>query len=166
MRATSTISLQIAGQRSGIFVKVRPPSAFSEKTPHGAPSRGEPPEGRIERSQTIGVLREAIDALVVMMSPFAPHTADELWAMLGHPEGLDKASWPAFDPEVARAAEVVVPVQINGKIRARITMDAGLSDEEMKEKALADSAVRAYTEGKVIRKVLVAKGPLVSMVVG
>ena len=59
--------------------------AFSDTTPHGAPTRGEPPVGRVERPQTIAVLREAIDALVVMISPFAPHTAEELWQMLGHP---------------------------------------------------------------------------------
>ena len=58
--------------------------AFSEGTAHGAPTRGEPPAGRVERSQTLAVLREAIDALVLMISPFAPHTAEELWQMLGH----------------------------------------------------------------------------------
>ena len=78
----------------------------------------------MERPQTIAVLREAIDALVVMISPFAPHTAEELWQMLGHAEGLTKAPWPAFDPEVAKADEVVVPVQMNGKVRARLTARA------------------------------------------
>ena len=102
--------------------------AFSEQTPHGAPSRGEPPVGRIERAQTLGVLREAIDALVLMLSPFAPHTAEELWHMLGHAEGWRQAAWPAFDPDVAKA-EVVVPVQINGKVRARLTVDAGSADD-------------------------------------
>ncbi len=138
---------------------------FSETTPHGAPTRGESPIGRVERVQTISVLREALDALVVMVSPFAPHTAEELWQMLGYPDGLAAASWPRFDAEVARAAEVVVPVQINGKVRARLTMPAGLSDEEIRERVLADGPVRGYTEGKTIRKVLVAKGPLVSVVV-
>jgi leucyl-tRNA synthetase len=138
--------------------------AFSETTPHGAPSRGGPPVGRIERTQTIAVLCEAIGALVVMMSPFAPHTAEELWEMLGHPEGLTKAAWPAFDPDVARAEEVVVPVQINGKVRARLTVPAGLADKELQERALADPAVQNHTNGKTIRKVVVAKGPLVSIV--
>src|SRR5207237_10443209 len=77
--------------------------AFSEGTAHGAPTRGEPPVGRIERAQTIAVLREAIDALVLMISPFAPHTAEELWQMLGHAESLSRATWPAFDPAVANA---------------------------------------------------------------
>src|SRR5262249_7986496 len=58
---------------------------FSEGTVHGAPTRSMPPAGRVERAQTIAVLREAIDALVLMLSPFAPHTAEEMWQMLGHP---------------------------------------------------------------------------------
>jgi leucyl-tRNA synthetase len=140
--------------------------AFSESTPHGAPTRAEPPVVKIERVQTLAVLREAIDALVVMLSPFAPHTAEELWHMLGHTGGLDKAAWPSFDPEVARAAEVVVPVQINGKVRARLTAEAGLSDDALRDRALADPTVRAHTDGKTVRKVVVAKGPLVSIVVG
>jgi leucyl-tRNA synthetase len=120
---------------------------------------------RIERPQTLAVVREAVDALVLMISPFAPHTAEELWHLLGQPEGLSKASWPAFDPEVAKADELVVPVQINGKVRARLTVPAGLSDDELRERALADVGVQAHTNGKTVRKVVVAKGPLVSLVV-
>jgi leucyl-tRNA synthetase len=140
--------------------------AFSDTTPHGAPTRGEPPVGRIERRQTIAVLAEAINALVVMISPFAPHTAEELWRILNHPGGLAKAAWPTFDLEVAKAEEVVVPVQINGKVRARLTLPAGLSDDELRERALADAAVKSHTSGKLIQRVVVAKGPLVSVVVG
>ena len=121
--------------------------------------------GGVERPQTIAVLREAVDALVVMISPFAPHTAEELWHMLGHAEGLAKATWPSFDAAVAKADEVVVPVQINGKVRARLTVPAGASDDELRELALADAVVRTHTMGKTIRKVVVAKGPLVSVVV-
>jgi leucyl-tRNA synthetase len=86
--------------------------------------------------------------------------------MVGHPEALAKASWPTFDPEVARAEEVVVPVQINGKVRARLTVPAGLSDDQLQHRALDDPAVKTHTSGKTIRKVVVAKGPLVSVVVG
>jgi len=139
--------------------------AFSETTAHGAPSRAEAVAGKIERAQTIAVLREAIDALVLMISPFAPHTAEELWQKLGHAGGLAKAAWPSFDPEVARANEVVVPVQVNGKLRGRVTAPAGATEEHLRELALADPAVRVYTDGKTIRKVVVAKGPLVSIVV-
>ncbi len=139
--------------------------SFSEGTAHGAPTRGEPPAAPVERPQTIAVLREAIDALVVMISPFAPHMAEELWQMLGHADGLAKAQWPSFDPEVAKADEVVVPVQINGKIRARLTVPADTSDDRLRELVLADGAVKSHTAGKTVRKFLVAKGPLVSLVV-
>jgi leucyl-tRNA synthetase len=139
--------------------------AFSEGTAHGAPSRGEAATGLVERAQTTAALREAIDALVVMISPFAPHTAEELWQMLGHADGLAKATWPSFDPQVAKAAEVVVPVQVNGKLRGRVTAPADATEDRLRELALADPAVRVYTDGKTIRKVVVAKGPLVSVVV-
>jgi len=139
--------------------------SFSEATVHGAPRGSEAPAGRVERSETIAVLREAIDALVLMISPFAPHTAEEMWHMLGHVDGLVKASWPSFDPEVAKAQEVVVPVQVNGKVRARITAPADASDDRLRELGLADPAVRGYTDGKKILKVVIGKGPLVSVVV-
>jgi leucyl-tRNA synthetase len=139
--------------------------AFSESTSHGAPSRSGSPDGPIERSQTLFVLREAIDALVVMISPFAPHTAEELWQMLNHAGGLTTATWPAFDADVARAEQLVVPVQVNGKVRVRLTVPAGLSDDELQERALADPAVRHHTDGKAVRRVVVGKGPLVSVVV-
>jgi leucyl-tRNA synthetase len=138
--------------------------AFSEGTAHGAPSRAAQPGG-VERSQAIAVLREAIDGLVLMLSPFAPHMGEELWEKLGHTGGLAAAAWPSFDPEVAKPAEIVVPVQVNGKVRARITAAAGASEDQLRELALADAAVRAHTDGKAIRKVVVAKGPLVSVVV-
>jgi leucyl-tRNA synthetase len=139
--------------------------AFSESTPHGIPSRGQAPAGPVGRAQTLAVVGEALDALVVMLSPFAPHTAEELWQMLGHVGGLTRAAWPSFDADVARADQVVVPVQINGKVRARLTVPAGATEDELREFALADAVVRTHVAGKTVRKVVVAKGPLVSVVV-
>jgi len=138
--------------------------AFSESTSRGAPSRSEPAPDA-ERKETVWVIREAVHALVLMIAPFAPHTAEELWQMLGHAKGLATAAWPDFNPDVAKADEVVVPVQVNGKVRARLTLPVDLSDEELREHALAHAAVQAHTQGKTVRKVVVAKGPLVSVVV-
>src|SRR5215475_5005686 len=138
--------------------------AFSDTTPLGQPSKN-PPANAVVRAQTIGVMREALDALVVMLSPFAPHTAEELWQMLGHADGLTRASWPTFDAEVAKADEVVVPVQINGKIRARLTVPAHLIDGDLQRVVLADATVQSHVAGKTIRKIVVAKGPLVSIVI-
>jgi len=138
--------------------------AFSETTPHGQRSKNAP-AGAALRPQTIAVMREALDALVVMLSPFAPHTAEELWEMLGHKDGLTRTHWPVFDPELAKAEEVVVPVQINGKIRARLTVPANLVDGDLQKVVLADPAVQSHIAGKTIRKIVVAKGPLVSIVI-
>jgi leucyl-tRNA synthetase len=138
--------------------------AFCDQTVHGA-SRSRKPAGGVEGTQTIPVLREAMDALVLMLSPFAPHAAEEMWQRLGHPESLAHASWPTFDAEVAKHEEVIVPVQVNGKIRTRLIVPATTSDDQLRELALADGAVRNYTAGKTVRRVVVAKGPLVSVVV-
>jgi leucyl-tRNA synthetase len=111
------------------------------------------------------VVREAIEALVVMLSPFAPHMAEELWERLGHTGGLAGASWPVYDADVARAEVMVIPVQVNGKLRGRITVAADTPDTGLEAAALADPAVRAHIDGKAVKKVVIAKGRLVSIVV-
>jgi leucyl-tRNA synthetase len=99
-----------------------------------------------------------------MISPFAPHTAEELWEMTGHAGGLVKASWPAFDEAAARAEEIVVPVQVNGKLRSRLTVPADTPESELRERALSDPAVRQHLDGKTVRSVVVAKGKLINVV--
>jgi leucyl-tRNA synthetase len=120
---------------------------------------------RAERPETLAVFREAIEALVLMLSPFAPHMAEELWEMLGHGEGLSAARWPEFSAEVAKAEEIVIPVQVNGKVRSRLTVPAETSEQELGRMALSDPAVLVHTSGKIVKKVVVAKGRLVSLVV-
>jgi leucyl-tRNA synthetase len=117
------------------------------------------------RPQAIAVVHEAVEALVRMLSPFAPHTCEELWEMLGHRDGLMKATWPEFNAEVAKAEEIVIPVQVNGKVRSRLTVPAESSEKELERLALADPAVIAHLSGKQVKKVVVAKGRLVSLVV-
>jgi leucyl-tRNA synthetase len=122
--------------------------------------------GEIAAPSSIAVLKEACEALVRMLSPFAPHMAEELWEALGHPEGIVNAGWPAYDEAVAKAEEIVVPVQVNGKLRARLTVAADISEGDLQAQALADPQVRAHLEGKAVKKVVVARGRLVSIVVG
>jgi leucyl-tRNA synthetase len=122
--------------------------------------------GTVERAGTVAVLKEAIEALVQMISPFAPHMAEELWEALGHPGGIVAAGWPSFDEAVAKADQVVIPVQINGKVRARLTVAADTSEDQLRELALADPQVVKHLEGKTVRKVVIAGGRLVSIVAG
>ncbi|CAN5839404.1 leucine--tRNA ligase [soil metagenome] len=132
---------------------------------------GESPEpvGIIERAATVAVLKEAVEALVLMVSPFAPHMAEELWEMLGHPDGVVAAGWPAFDAEVAKASEITVPVQVNGKLRARLVVAADTGEDALREMALADPQVSKHLNGRTVRKIVVAGAAanrLVSIVVG
>jgi leucyl-tRNA synthetase len=125
--------------------------------------------GVVERPATISVLKEAVEALVLMLSPFAPHMAEELWEALGHADGVVAAGWPSFDEAVAKAEEIVVPVQVNGKLRGRLTVAADTAEDDLRALALADPQVSKYIEGKTVRKVVIAGGQagrLVSIVVG
>ncbi len=144
--------------------------AFSEKTVTGGPSRRADEDvehaGQTERMQTVCVMREAIEALVRMLAPFAPHTAEELWERLGHETGLLAAEWPAFNAAAARAEAIVVPVQVNGKVRARLTVPAETSEQELERLALADAGVQSHLAGRTVKKVVVAAGRLVSVVAG
>ncbi|MGH9257261.1 MAG: leucine--tRNA ligase [Vicinamibacterales bacterium] len=143
--------------------------AFSEQTVTGGPARRVDEDvahaGAVERRETIGVVREALEALVRILSPFAPHMAEEMWERLGHATTLAEATWPAYDAKVARAEEIVVPVQVNGKVRSRLTVPADVSEQELERLALADPAIQTYTTGKTVNKVVVARGRLVSVVV-
>jgi len=124
--------------------------------------------GAIERPATLAVLKEAIEALVLMISPFVPHMAEELWEQLGHADGVVAAGWPAFDEAVAKAEAIVVPVQVNGKVRARLTVPADASEDQLREMVLADPQVAKHLEGKTVRKVVIAGSAasrLVSIVV-
>ena len=103
--------------------------------------------------------------LVLMLAPFAPYVAAELWETLGECTNLLREPWPQYDPALAKEEEVEMAVQINGKIRARITVLPDAEEDQIRETALADEKVKAAIEGKEIAKVLVVKGRLVNIVV-
>jgi len=110
--------------------------------------------------------RSVLEPFVLLLSPFAPHLAEELWHVLGHRETLAYEPWPPFDPALTKADEIEVPVQINGKVRLRITVPAEIDKAELEKTALADERVRALLEGKQVRKLIVVPGKLVNIVVG
>jgi leucyl-tRNA synthetase len=143
--------------------------AFSDQTLTGAPGKHVEDDtehvGDAERRETICVVREAVEALIRMLAPFAPHIAEEMWELLGHETGLSGASWPDYNADVAKADTIEIAVQVNGKVRARLTVPAEASEAELEQLALADPAVTAQLAGKTVKKVVVAKGRLVSIVV-
>lgn len=100
-----------------------------------------------------------------VLSPFAPHLAEELWTQLGHTESIIKESWPMYDAVLAKESEVELVVQINGKIRDRFTVPADMPDEKLKTRALASSKIQELVRGKKIIKILAVRGKLVNVVV-
>jgi leucyl-tRNA synthetase len=112
------------------------------------------------------VLSEALESLVLVLSPFAPHMADELWERLDQSGSTYHAAWPAFDAAVAAEDEITLVVQVNGKVRDRLTVPADTPGDALKEMALASQRVTEMLNGKQIRNVIVVPGKLVNVVIG
>jgi leucyl-tRNA synthetase len=112
-------------------------------------------------------VREALEAMVLMLAPFAPHVAEEMWESLGHAGGLlgSDARWPQADADLARKESLEIPVQINGKLRGRIHAAPDTTEEELRAAALADDKVRGFIDGREIAKVIVVPQRLVNIVV-
>jgi len=120
--------------------------------------------GTAARRETVAVLKESVEALVLMISPFVPHMAEELWERLQHADGVVAAGWPRYDEAVAKAEQIVVPVQVDGKVRGRLTVTADTGGEELKRLALEHPQVTRHLAGRTVTKVVVAHGRLVSVV--
>jgi leucyl-tRNA synthetase len=122
---------------------------------------------RPEKTDTtaLSVIREAMEAVVVLLSPIVPHVAEELWEMLGNRNSLVDEAWPVFDPAVASVEEITIVVQVNGKLRGRLTVGVDESDERIKELARADEKVAAFLQGKTVVKEVYVPRKLVNIVV-
>jgi len=116
-------------------------------------------------AEDVWVVREAVDSLVIMLAPFSPHVAEEMWEKLGHTGGLLTARWPLADPALARREELEIPIQVNGKLRSRVIAALDISEEELRTAALADEKVRAFTDGHEVVKVIIVPQRLVNVVV-
>ncbi len=122
-------------------------------------------EDKLASKERSALLAEVQHALVLLLAPFAPYLAHELWEMLGEKGNLLKAPWPKYDAELAKEEELEIPVQVNGKLRSRVTVPADASGEFIIERALADEKVRSSTAGKQIVKKICVPGKLVNIVV-
>jgi len=111
------------------------------------------------------LLAEVQRDLVLLMAPFAPYLAHELWEMLGEKGSLLRAPWPKYDPALAKEEEVEIPVQVNGKLRGRVLVPADAGESLVKERALADEKVKAAIAGKQIGKTIYVPGKLLNFVV-
>ena len=111
------------------------------------------------------VPRKALETLLLLLAPLAPHLTEELWHQLGHQESIGEVQWPSHDPSVLEEAEILWVVQVNGKVRARLTVQADIPEEELKDKALADANVKRYIDKRPIKQVIVVPKRLVNIVV-
>ena len=111
------------------------------------------------------VLREAVESVVLLMSPMVPHIADELWQVLGHSGCLLNTPWPTWREEALLAEEMLLVVQVNGKLRSRISVASDANEEQLREAALADQRIQDFIGNKPVRKVIVVPGRLVNIVV-
>jgi leucyl-tRNA synthetase len=110
------------------------------------------------------VLREALETVVRLLAPFVPHLAEELWNCLGNDEGIERAGWPAWDAAALIEDVKVIVVQVNGKVRGKISVAADADEETVKQAALAEENVARFITGKTVNKVVVVPGRLVSVV--
>jgi leucyl-tRNA synthetase len=111
-------------------------------------------------------VREALESLVIMLAPFAPHAAEEMWANLGHQGGLlTSARWPQADAELAKLDELEIPVQVNGKLRSRVLALPDVTEAQLRAAALDDEKIKAIIEGHEVVKVIVVPQRLVNVVI-
>jgi len=110
-------------------------------------------------------MRNAVEPLLVMLAPYAPHVAEELWATLGHERSIFTAPWPAYDAGLAAAGDVEIVVQVNGKVRGRLTVSRGATEAQVVARAMQDEAVRKFLNGQPVRKTVYVQDRLLNFVV-
>ena len=109
--------------------------------------------------------KEAMQQFLVLLNPYAPHLAEELWQILGGEESIAKQAWPAWDAEALVESSIEIPVQLNGKVKAKIRVAPDVSKDDLQKAALSDPKVQALLEGKTVVKEIVVPGRLVNLVV-
>ncbi|MBY0309504.1 MAG: class I tRNA ligase family protein, partial [Phycisphaerales bacterium] len=113
-----------------------------------------------------GTPRRAAEVLTLLLAPFAPHMAEELWAKLGHERSVSAEPWPAFDPAMLLDDQVEIPIQVLGKLRGKMMVPAKADAKQIEDLARNDPNVQKHLEGKSIKKVIVVPGRMINFVVG
>ena len=122
------------------------------------------PQRKDPSPQTAALMREAVETVVVLLSPFVPHVCDELWEALGKKESLFRVSWPKWDEEAIRDEEVLMVIQVNGKLRSRITVGAHASEEEIRAAVMGQERIQEILQGQKIKKFVFVPKKLVNLV--
>jgi len=115
--------------------------------------------------KNIKFYEEVVADLIKLLAPFAPHFSEEMWEKLGYEYSVFNQKWPEWDEKALQRDVVEIAVQVNGKVRGRLEVPSKATDEEIEKLALSDKNVKAYVDGKEIKKVIVVKNRLVNIVV-
>ena len=110
-------------------------------------------------------VREALETLALTLSPFAPHIAEELGSLMGLSKTLDQTAWPQYIESLTQTDEILIVLQVNGKVRQKISVESGISDDDLKTRSLEDLKIKEWTQGKEVKKVIVIPKKLVNIVV-
>ena len=121
---------------------------------------------QVKAKTDLSAIREAIETLLILLTPFAPHIAEELWAATGHAKSLAHERWPVFDDALLQEEVLTIPVQVNGKLRSKVTVPADWSKERVIAASKSDAKVGEWIKGKTIKKVVYVEKRLVNIVVG
>jgi leucyl-tRNA synthetase len=116
-------------------------------------------------SAEVTVIKQGLETMIVLLAPFVPHVASELWEQLGHREALDQVPWPEYSADALEEEKLLIIVQVNGKVRSKITVPADVTQDRIETDALADPKVQGFLDGKKVQRVVYVPRRLVNIVV-
>lgn len=117
------------------------------------------------KGQGSGTLNEAVETIVILLSPFVPHVAEELWQMLGKKNSIFKVNWPSYDKNAITADVITIVIQVNGKLRSKLEVPVGIEEANLKSAVLSDPKIKELMQGKTIKKFIVVPNKLVNIVI-
>ncbi len=121
-------------------------------------------EGELAKEQTAALVKNGLESIVVLLYPFVPHISSQLWEELGHQESLEGKDWPEYSKDALEEEKLLIVIQVNGKLRGRISVPVDASEKAIEKEALADPKVSVFIKGNKIQKVVQVPGRLVNIV--
>jgi leucyl-tRNA synthetase len=118
-----------------------------------------------EDKESLSVIKFSLERMALLLSPFAPHLSEELWSMLGNSPSIFERQWPTFDEEALKEEEIQIVIQINGKVRDRISIPADSDEDFVKEKALKTQKIAPKIQGRSIKKIIYVPQRLINIVI-
>jgi leucyl-tRNA synthetase len=118
-----------------------------------------------DSTASAAIRKQGLETIVLLLAPFVPHIASELWQELGHRERIDQVAWPEYAADALEEEKLLIIVQVNGKVRGKITVPADVTQERIETDALSDSKVASLLDGKKVQRVVYVPRRLVNIVV-